>query len=207
MNQQKTDRRVQRTRQIIRDALVALMLEKSYEKITVQDIIDRANVGRATFYNHYQDKDDLLLRGVAGIVYRQEDEESILESQQQSEDMRPSDTIQTAGMFRHSRQNRRVHQVMFKRSRENPILEKMTAFLYTRVEKQLTQLAEAALAPPVPIPVMAQFITGGLLSIIRWWHDNDFPYTAAEMDEFFQQVAMPGTLKALGQRESVDTDD
>lgn len=204
MSKPKTDRRVQRTRQALRDALVTLMLEKSYEKIVVQEIIDRANVGRATFYNHYQDKDDLLLRGVAGIAYRQEEEEIVRESHDQPEGTHQSDTLQTAGMFKHSRQNKRLHRVMFKRSRENPILEKVTAFLYANVEKQLTQLTAVAHEPTVPIPVLTQFISGGLLALIRWWHDNDFPYTPEEMDAFFQQIAMPGTLNVLGKRESAD---
>lgn len=203
MNKQKTDRRVQRTRKALRDALVTLMLEKSYEKITIQEIIDQANIGRATFYNHYQDKDDLLLRGVAGIAYREE-EEPIVEAHNQAAALRQPDTVQTAGMFKHSQQNKRVHQVMFKRSRENPILEKVTTFLYANVEKQLVQLTAVAHEPTVPIPVLTHFISGGLLALIRWWHDNDFPYAPEEMDAFFQQIAMPGTLNVLGKRGSAD---
>jgi AcrR family transcriptional regulator len=57
----KADRRIQRTRRLLQDALVGLILEKGYEAITVQDILDRANVGRSTFYEHFYDKDDLLL--------------------------------------------------------------------------------------------------------------------------------------------------
>src|SRR6266576_4441248 len=54
------DRRVQRTRKLLQDALVSLMIEQGYEATTVQDIIDRANVGRATFYAHFADKETLL---------------------------------------------------------------------------------------------------------------------------------------------------
>src|SRR5215468_9576608 len=57
------DRRVQRTRQSLRDALIELMIEKGYEEVTVQDIIDRANVGRSTFYAHFLDKQHLFLSG------------------------------------------------------------------------------------------------------------------------------------------------
>ena len=52
----KMDRRVQRTRQLLQDALIAMVIEKGYDATTVQDIIDRANVGRATFYAHFPDK-------------------------------------------------------------------------------------------------------------------------------------------------------
>src|SRR5215213_4980562 len=59
--QKKTDARVRRTRDALGDALVALMQEKPFDTITVQDVLDRAHVSRSTFYTHYSDKDDLLM--------------------------------------------------------------------------------------------------------------------------------------------------
>jgi AcrR family transcriptional regulator len=61
------DRRVERTRRSLLNALNELILEKGYEKVTVQDVIDRANVGRSTFYAHFEDKDQLLLSGFEPI--------------------------------------------------------------------------------------------------------------------------------------------
>jgi len=57
----KTDARVKRTRDALGDALIALMQEKPFDTITVQDVLDRAHVSRSTFYSHYTDKDDLLM--------------------------------------------------------------------------------------------------------------------------------------------------
>jgi AcrR family transcriptional regulator len=57
------DRRVHRTQRLLREALVALIREKGFEALTVQDIFDRANVGRATFYAHFDNKEDLLVSG------------------------------------------------------------------------------------------------------------------------------------------------
>src|SRR5215213_3349989 len=57
----KADRRSERTRQLLNVALVELMSEQRFDEITVQDIIERADVGRSTFYAHYLDKDDLLV--------------------------------------------------------------------------------------------------------------------------------------------------
>src|SRR5215467_2339104 len=61
------DRRVQRTHDVLHRALMSLIIEKGYEVITVQDIIDRANVGRSTFYTHYVGKQDLLRKGLTHL--------------------------------------------------------------------------------------------------------------------------------------------
>src|SRR5918998_2646510 len=60
-DKKKADARVKRTRDALGDALIALMHEKPFETITVQDVLDRAHVSRSTFYSHYSDKDDLLM--------------------------------------------------------------------------------------------------------------------------------------------------
>jgi hypothetical protein len=55
------DRRIQKTKKYLSEALVALILEKGYDNVTVQDIIDKANAGRSTFYAHYENKEQLFL--------------------------------------------------------------------------------------------------------------------------------------------------
>ncbi|MET8797750.1 TetR/AcrR family transcriptional regulator [Nocardia sp. NPDC004568] len=55
------DRRVRKTRHALHRALIELMMERPYDRITVSDVITRADVGRSTFYAHYRDKDDLLV--------------------------------------------------------------------------------------------------------------------------------------------------
>ena len=67
MRARRGDRRVQRTQQLLRAALLSLIEEKGFEALTVQDIIDRANVGRATFYAHSDNKEDLLVSGFDGL--------------------------------------------------------------------------------------------------------------------------------------------
>ena len=95
-----------------------------------------------------------------------------------------------------------MHQLLFKRNQENVIQAEIKAILHTQVEEQLAQLQGVGPAPPVPMPILANFISGGLWSLIHWWHEQDFPYTPEEMDAFFQQIAMTGTLSLLGKSES-----
>src|SRR5947207_8618855 len=58
------DRRIQKTVKLLREALVSLISEKPYDSIVIKEILDRANVGRSTFYMHFRDKDELLLSGI-----------------------------------------------------------------------------------------------------------------------------------------------
>lgn len=60
----RDDRRTQKTKKLLAEALKELVIEKGYDAITIQDIIDRANVGRSTFYNHYESKEELLVGNV-----------------------------------------------------------------------------------------------------------------------------------------------
>ena len=62
------DRRIQKTQNLLRGALVSLIAEKPYDSIVVKEILDRANVGRSTFYTHFRDKDDLLLSGIHDML-------------------------------------------------------------------------------------------------------------------------------------------
>src|SRR5215510_13478896 len=64
----KTDRRVQRTRELLQKALIELIGERGYDAITIQDIVDRANIGRTTFYLHYNSKDELFVSCHEAIV-------------------------------------------------------------------------------------------------------------------------------------------
>ena len=64
----RLDRRVRRTRHALQHAMVDLVLEKGYERVSVADVTERADVGRSTFYAHYRDKEDLFLSGLAGVT-------------------------------------------------------------------------------------------------------------------------------------------
>lgn len=200
MEKDNGDRRVQRTRQLLQQALIALILDKSYEKVTVQDIIDRANVSRSTFYAHYRDKEDLLLRGVAGITYGDELQELMNEAVEQFVCADDPATISTIGMFRHVKQNNLLQHEMYKLSKDNALLEKGTAFLRANVQAQLKRFTDAEQETSMPVSALAEFLTGGLMALTRWWVDNDMPYSPQEMDELVQQMVVPGVRNMLDQK-------
>ena len=65
---QVKDRRIQKTKDLLHEALVSLIREKTYDAIVVKEILDRANVGRSTFYTHFRDKDELLVSGIHDLL-------------------------------------------------------------------------------------------------------------------------------------------
>jgi AcrR family transcriptional regulator len=192
MSKEKPDRRVIKTRKLMEDALVDLIMEKGYDKVSVQDIIDRANVGRSTFYAHYQDKDDLLLRGVTEIGYGDTLEEAVeWEIKHISRD-ETSGNISFAQMFMHIKENERLHKALFSHHKENIVVAKGTNYLYAILKAQLMRLVKKGHEPKIPIPLLAHYLTGGLMSLIKWWLENDTTYSPEEMDVLFQKIAMPG---------------
>lgn len=192
----KVDRRVQRTRQLLREALMALVVEKGYEAITVQNIIDRANLGRSTFYAHYQDKEDLLLSGMAelvhSIIWRVE---SLPKDEGKGESSR---ILSTVPLFQHTQTHHRLYQAMVGKQGIDVVIKTTHNHLSGHVQEQLTQLLPEDQNPSVPLPVIANYLAGTLLTLLTWWLDHDMPYPPERMDEIFQQLTIPGVWLALG---------
>ena len=68
MAEKTTDRRVRRTRHALENALISLILEKGYDAVTIEEITDRADLGRTTFYLHFRDKEELLMNAIDTMI-------------------------------------------------------------------------------------------------------------------------------------------
>lgn len=186
MKQAKNDRRSKRTRQLLGNALVELMLEKRYDAITVQDILDRANIGRSTFYAHYTDKEDLLLSEITNMIHQME--LSTMEAGHKNSGPLPS-----LELFRHVKQQRRLVQA-FTWGRGGEFLMHTQAFqerISKFVEQKLRSFVGEEVAFSVPAPIIARFIASTFLLLLRWWFENDMQHTPEQMDEMFQKLVMP----------------
>jgi len=186
------DRQVERTKSLILGATLQLLLEKSYESITIQNIIDKANISRATFYNHFENKEDLLIRGIANIPYHHEKPTPDIHSTPIRGDVK----LSWADPFQHAQQNQQLHEVMYRRSFDNPILERLKKHFYGRIETALTKSLDARKFKKDELTIFTHFLTGGVLAVIRWWQENKQPYTVEEMDEILQNIVNP-SVKSL----------
>lgn len=190
----KPDRRKERTRQLLRDSLIALILEKGYDAVTVQNITDQANLGRATFYLHYNDKDDLLVSMMEEIQQDvMERTMPIVDDAQFLLDGTPPSLL----AFQHAGEHAAFYRAM--------LGEGGLAGVFTRYRKSGAARVQAQLEPhlrdsAVPVEIMSHFLMGGLNALMAWWLENDRPHSAEYMAQVFHQLVMTGFLGVMNNR-------
>lgn len=195
MRKKTQDRRVGRTRGLLHEALLTLIIEKGYEEVTVQDILDKANLGRSTFYSHYRDKDDLLLRGFDHLRATMETQHRSLADKTRG---KGADFNLSLDLFRHAQENHRLYKAMVGKRSGQMVMRQAHDYLASLVRERLESLLKNRKNPPLPLELAAQWTASSFLSLLTWWLDRNMPYTAEKMDEMFRGLTMPGIEAALG---------
>jgi AcrR family transcriptional regulator len=190
MKQDKRDRRSQRTRQLVLSATLDLLFERRYDEITVQDILDRANIGRSTFYTHYFDKQDVL----ASIVEQQIE----LLSQQFAERGSGETLIPSLELFHHVQRHEQYFRAMLRGEAGEAFWESAQNGLSRAIAQALAARVTEGVSPRVSLPLVAQYLAGALLNLLKWWVVAESPYSPEQMDEMFQRLALPGVWATLG---------
>lgn len=186
----KPDRRTQRTREALQHGLMELIAEKGYDKISVQDIINRANIGRSTFYTHFLDKEDLLVSGFNNLG-----DSVLLEF---SPDGKRPTFITLIPLLEHAGEQYHLYKMMTGGSGVDAIMRKLHQQLSAALKVTISDLVDDQSLLEVPIEVMAHMLTSSLLSLLRWFLENGMPLPPAEIDSIFQKMVMPGFWEQLG---------
>lgn len=189
MKTKENDRRVQRTKRTLREALIALILEKGYDQVTVQHIIDRADVGRSTFYSHFENKDKLLLSGFENV------REMLLvanTAHQKKQKQTSNFSFNSLKVFQHADENRRIYRALAGRSGGDLFLKKMFRELYDICLAEIQSSVSNKDKDSVLIKAAAHFYASSLTSLLTFWLDNNLPLTPEQIDEIFKQLTMPG---------------
>jgi len=190
MTVQEQDRRSQRTRQALIHALIELLAARHYDQITIQDIVDRANVGRSTFYAHYQNKDDLLKSGFERML------DTLVQQIVSSEE--DQCLFDASMLFRHAQGHYNLYRTLVWGSGFELLTKDGHAALSKKLEDRFGLLQSRKRPPSIPLPILSYSVAGALLVMLKWWLDNKMPYSPERMDEIFQQLIMPGARIALG---------
>ena len=184
MKQEKQDRRSQRTRHLVTSAMAALLQEKRYEDITVRDILDRANIGSSTFYAHYFDKEDVQA-SLLKQVFEQLLQQLVRRSGKQ-------EVIPSLELFQHVQQNVQQLRVLVHSRSGETFWKVAEGTMSQMIEQSIKSTPDSKRSRSVPPPVVAHYLAGTFLTLLRWWLVADMSYSPEEMDEFFQQLALPG---------------
>jgi AcrR family transcriptional regulator len=179
-----TDRRVRRTRQLLSEALAALILERGYDAITVKDITDRADVAHATFYRHYRDKDDLLMQKLDAVV-------------QEIEGFAREPALKDAEaylIFKHAEENHALYHILLGSRGTGQVRKRLITSL---AAGKLCTCAPLHLPHAIiPAPIAATHMAGSLLLLIEWWLDHLTEYSAHQMAQYYQRLIVEATLWA-----------
>lgn len=189
---EKLDRRVRRTRHQLGDALRELIIEKPYEAITIQDITDRADVNRATFYLHYGTKDELLMASLTEIF-----DELVRQIEAQSDGKPPWESMVYAQvLFEHVDENFALYQAVLGQNGLGYVMHQILAYITAHEEQELREYVKNAAAPiilPLPIPILARHVAGSIFALASWWVENNRPYSPEEMAAMLLQLCVYGT--------------
>jgi AcrR family transcriptional regulator len=191
----KTDRRVQRTRELLQKALIDLIREQGYAAITIQDIVDHANVGRTTFYLHYNSKDDLFLSCHEAIVsafhfgpLSRLSREDLL-----SPEVRP----EMISAYQHLVDMRAVLYPIFQGKDSLLILRRMRNRSAQEIEASL-RAAFAGADSAIPFDMLASYLAGAQLALVQWWLEKRQPYTPEHLAQAFHRLQRAAIRDAFG---------
>jgi len=189
MKKPTPDRRIQRTRQLLLNTIVELILEKGYETITVQEIIDRANIGRSTFYFHFKDKEELLLSGFENLRESYEGFYRHLAPGQTGWDF-------SLILFQHAEQNRPLIKALLGKQAGNALLRHMEKNLVALLTNHFRKIWDKK-KQTMPLDVFVVFFVSTFMGMLIWWLDHDLPYSAERMNAMFMQLTKPGVEAVL----------
>ncbi len=188
----KYDRRVARTRQLLEAALLSLIKEKEFEAISVQEIIDRANVGRATFYTHYDNKEDLLESGFDGLLTTLRERQR--EARSHGAPIGERLFAFSHHLLAHADEHRQIFPAMVSK-RGGALIQHLLRNLLVKVVREDVREAAHGVVRPVPEEAIVQFIAGGLFGLMMWWLGGKKKLSVDEVEALFRKLAVPA-LKA-----------
>jgi AcrR family transcriptional regulator len=194
---EKLDRRVQRTRQLLSQALIELILEKGYEAVRIQDIADRANLRAATLYLHYRNKEDLLLSTLEGMFDRLVEKLEALPQDDTAETIHE----EIKAVFHHVQENKDLYRVIMDGQGSTVIRMRIRDYIAVqaaqRIHKRLEQVGLQENVLPLSVDFVAKYVAGSLLALITQWLEDDAGYSADYLGEISDRLVLRGVVGLL----------
>jgi AcrR family transcriptional regulator len=179
------DRRVRRTRRQLRDALISLILERGWDRVSVQEVCAHADVGRSTFYVHFADKEELLLSGF----------DELYASLDAIRLTREGAFGFAEAMIEHAMDNLKLYRALVGLKDGQHVL---------RFRDVVVRLVEAELDSLGVLgehrAVVARYVGGGFVALMTAWLDRPSSVDPHTLASTFRQLTR-GALSSFGGRE------
>lgn len=186
------DRRKKRSRNLLGQALLELVREKKFEQITIQDITDRADLNRATFYLHYGSKEELLADSLEAYFDELVQQISTKTMNKPIWENPEADEM----VFSHVAEHADLYRVLLGENGLGYVINRVIDYIAQYSELQL-RMGLGTAVTQAPIEIMARHVSGSLYAIITWWLMNDMPYTPLQMAEMTTRLCVTGTVPQL----------
>lgn len=183
------DVRVVRTRRALGRALVELMVASDFDEISVQQVLDRARIGRATFYAHFRNKHDLLMSDAERFC-------EMLEARFLA-DPGARRVAPVRELFAHVADVRGFQTALERSSMRDAVLGLVTAYQARTIERRLAALCPALAGASLPPAATARLLAGALMELLDWWIPRTERPSPVEMDRRFHEIVWGGVGRVL----------
>lgn len=180
------DRRSLRTRSALRAALIGLIAERSWDEIAVQDICERANIGRSTFYLHYPNKDALLQGGLEGLQTELQRQALV-----RAGDANPQPEALTGfkfalGLIEHAYEQRKLFRGLIGRRSGYVVQQRFREMVIRLITDELP-----ASTGRFPRAAVARWLAGAFVELLSWWIEQRTPLPPEDLVVVFNQLSRP----------------
>jgi AcrR family transcriptional regulator len=179
------ERRRLHTRRLLIQTALQLVLEKGYDVISIQDITDRADLGRGTFYIHFKDKEDVLWAAFQDLFTELEQEAH----KTLDRHMPQVEYYGLLNIFCHAEKNRDLYRVMFGRQGSSRLTARAQDFLANAF---LYDIRNAPTPPEIdfnlPEEIEAQMLTGVISRLLFWWLETANSFSVEQMAEMTYEL-------------------
>lgn len=191
----KDDRRIQRTRKQLRESMLALILDRGYEDISIQDVTDHADLGRATFYLHYREKDDLYRDVLQNMA------EDFLDSLPKTDGKcNVEDGSRNLELlFNYIENQYDLYRISFMNGRSARLTSAIVGEIIKENFRIFTtdDMETYVNATGIPFDFLLSYNASTLKSTLFWWLENEMPYSASEMARIYEKVSFYSNFQIL----------
>jgi AcrR family transcriptional regulator len=182
---EKVDRRIKRTQKLLQEALISLTLEKGYDGVTIREITDRADVGYTTFFRHYPDKETLL----ADVLNQMKEEFQVV----LTPDLIVSEPAKMGKLlFEYVAKNRDLCRVLLDSTNTMALLRPVQEMGLQEAERMFSLSTDRQM-----VDLAVDHLMISLVMMIRWWLDQDMPYTPEKMGNIMAELVIRPVIKAV----------